>query len=55
MDGADDLAAIDALQVDASDPKIGVPIMRMILSSAACVAVGGRLGCAVWARVAGFR
>jgi hypothetical protein len=33
MDGADDLAAIDALQVDASDPKIGVPIMRVILSS----------------------
>jgi len=34
MDGADDLAAIDALQVDAGDPKVGVAIMRVILSSA---------------------
>ena len=29
MDGADDLAAIDALQVDASDPKIGVPKLTL--------------------------
>src|ERR1700752_2359815 len=29
MDGADDLAAIDALQVDAGDPEIGVPKLTL--------------------------
>jgi hypothetical protein len=29
MDGADDLAAIDALQIDAGDPKIGVPKLTL--------------------------
>jgi hypothetical protein len=29
MDGADDLAAVDALQVDASDPKVGVPKLTL--------------------------
>lgn len=29
MDGADDLAAIDALQVDAGDPKVGMPQLTL--------------------------
>ena len=29
MDGADDLAAIDALQVDAGDPEVGVPELAL--------------------------
>jgi hypothetical protein len=29
MDGADDLAAINALQVDAGDPKVGVPKLTL--------------------------
>ena len=32
MDGTNDLAAIDALQVDAGDPKVRVAIMRVIVS-----------------------
>ncbi len=29
MDGADDLAAVDAVQVDAGDPKVGVPKLTL--------------------------
>jgi len=29
MDGADDLAAVDALQVDACDPKVDVPKLTL--------------------------
>ena len=29
MDGADDLSAVDALQVDAGDPKVGVPKLTL--------------------------
>jgi hypothetical protein len=29
MDGADDLAAVDALQVDAGDPEVGVPKLTL--------------------------
>jgi hypothetical protein len=29
MDGADDLAAVDPLQVDAGDPKVGVPKLTL--------------------------